>query len=109
MATVREKPTGPTSLPKCTVAMPPDAISSKRVYRPITLGLIAGWFAVSCSAIASQPSIYQMGDASGNRPVMIAAGAEAGDDRAMTGNAARLEPPAIPLGRALPRAFYARP
>ncbi len=28
MATVREKPTGPSSRPKWTVAIPPDAISS---------------------------------------------------------------------------------
>jgi hypothetical protein len=28
MATVREKPAGPTSLPRWTLAMPPDAISS---------------------------------------------------------------------------------
>jgi hypothetical protein len=28
MATVRLKPTGPSKRPKCTVAMPPDAIAS---------------------------------------------------------------------------------
>jgi len=28
IATVREKPTGPSNRPMCTVAMPPDAIFS---------------------------------------------------------------------------------
>jgi hypothetical protein len=51
IATVREKPTGPTSLPKWTVAIPPAAISPKRAYRPMTLGTIAGLSAAKCSAI----------------------------------------------------------
>src|SRR5882672_4530820 len=87
--------------------MPPDAISPKRAYRPITLGLIAGWFAASCSAIASEHSIYQMGDASGNRPVMRAARAEGDDPPSVAG--APAPPSDIPLGRVLPRAFYTRP
>src|SRR5579884_591309 len=36
MATVRANPAGPTRVPRCTVAMPPDAISAPSVYRPLS-------------------------------------------------------------------------
>jgi hypothetical protein len=45
MATVREKLTGPSRRPRCTVAIPPDAISSWIAYRPTTpVGRIADAF-----------------------------------------------------------------
>jgi hypothetical protein len=38
MATVRENPASPTSRPRCTDAIPPDAIGLYSRYRPMGLG-----------------------------------------------------------------------